>query len=94
MMGDRLPKCIPSYAVFKTEGESSISTDKFDELSNSRFKLFPDTINLRVITSLIAIETATFYEHFRYSPESSTLIPSHVMLHVRVPKRLRFAVWG
>jgi hypothetical protein len=88
MMGDRLPKCIPSYAVFKTEGESSMSTDKFDELSNSRFKLFLYTINLRLKTSNFEIKTARFHSYFSYSPESSTFFSGHVMGQVRVPELL------
>jgi len=42
--------------------------------SNSRFKLFLHTIILRVKISLIAIETTTFYSHFRYQGENSRIL--------------------
>jgi hypothetical protein len=47
--------------------------------SNSRFKLFLDTINLLVETSIIVIETITLYSHFHYSPESSTFFRANLI---------------
>ena len=64
----------------------------FGIASNSRFKLFLDTINLRVRSSLIAIEMTRFYSHFRYAGESSILFSTHVMVCGRVPERLCY-VW-
>ena len=60
--------------------------------SNSRFKLLLHTINLLVKTSLIAIETVSFYSHFRYSPESSTFFIAYVMACATVSERVLFAV--
>jgi hypothetical protein len=57
-------------------------------LSNSRFKHFPNTVNLRVESGLIAIETVSFYSHFRYSPESSTFFLAHVMARATVSEHL------
>jgi hypothetical protein len=52
-------------------GEHGASFSTLGIASNSRFKLFSDTVNSRVETSLIAIETARLYHRFRYSSERS-----------------------
>jgi hypothetical protein len=57
----------------------SKSAGKPEIVSNSRFKHFLDTINLRVRNSVIAIEKTNFFSHFSYTGESSRILAG--MLH-------------